>query len=70
MIVPEYIERKIDSVNKFIDRANILKYEIIKWAEDNGADTDSEAWYESVIDETDVVSGIWKEGLRDYMETI
>lgn len=66
--IPKYINKKLDKLNNLIDEADLLKAEIESWAESKGIDTYSEEWYTAVIDESNSVSSIYKDGLIHFIE--
>lgn len=68
MIIPRYIDKKIDRLNSLLDQAYRVKSEIETWAEKKGINTSDTDWYENVIDESSAVIGISKEGLYEHYE--
>ena len=69
-IIPKYIDKKVEKLNSLLGQAYSLKSEIEHWAENKGANTSDAEWYESVVDESSAVSGICKEALFEYMQSI
>ena len=66
VVIPKYIDNKIDPLNSLLEQAYGVRSEIETWAEKNGMDTSDTDWYENVMDESSTVSGICKEGLYEY----
>ena len=66
MMIPRYIDKKIDRLDSLLEQAYGLRLEIETWAEKKGMDTSDTDWYENVIDVSSAVSGICKEGLHEY----
>lgn len=69
-MLPAYITNKINRMNKKIDEAYALKAEIEKWAAKKGADVSGEEWEENVRDDCTSVSGIYPDGLDEYLESL
>lgn len=68
-MLPKYIENKIEQLNKTLEKAHQLKNDIERWAEKRGADTSSDEWYKDVVDDCNSVSGIFKEGLEEILNS-
>lgn len=67
-MIPKYIEHKIDRLNKLLDDAYMLKIEIESWAEKKNIDTNSEKWYNIVVNNCSAVSGLFKEEIKKMFE--
>lgn len=66
--MPKRIQNKIRRMNSLIDDANRMRVEIEKWCEENGIDTCSEEWAETVYDDCTWVKGILIEGVLEMLE--
>ena len=49
--VPNYIKKECEKLSKHLAKANESKYAIEKWAQKQGIDTDSNEWWNDVVDD-------------------
>lgn len=69
-MLPQYIEKKIKRLTRYLNTAYLIKRDIEKWAEKKGINIYGPEWHDTAVDECSAVKGISAEGLSTLLEAI
>lgn len=68
--VPKYILKKATLATQRIKEANAYIAEVNTWAKEHGADIESSAWNEKVVNDCPTIQGLYAAGIQQYFDNL